>query len=83
VKRRGERDAPRPPRARRPAKAKARPAAAKSPPGERIDVDDPASLRRWSRTLGVSEQTLERAIAAVGSASAVRVREFLETSGMR
>jgi len=39
----------------------------------RIDVNEDHELRYWTHTLGVSEEELRKAVAAVGvSASAVR-----------
>ena len=52
------------------------------PESARIELDDRNDVRRWTRELKVSEDTLRGAIAAVGSNSATRVREYLKTSGL-
>jgi hypothetical protein len=41
---------------------------------DRVDTTDPDDMLAWSRILGVSEEELERAIAAAGNA-ALNLRE--------
>lgn len=47
----------------------------------RISLDQPQDVRYWTRALGVSERELRNAIAAAGTTSATRIREYLQTSG--
>ena len=51
------------------------------PDRSRIHLEERHEVRYWTRELRVSEETLRGAIAAVGSSSATRVREYLRTSG--
>jgi hypothetical protein len=53
-----------------------------TPDRARIDLTQPQEIRYWTRELGITEETLRRAIDALGSNSATRLREFLRTSGM-
>lgn len=41
-----------------------------------IAMDEPHEVRSWTESLGVSEQQLKAAVAAVGN-SAEKVREYL------
>ena len=51
------------------------------PDRSRIDLGQPHEVRYWTRELGVTEEQLRRAMDALGSTSATRVREFLRTLG--
>lgn len=44
-----------------------------------INVNEPYELRDWSNSLGVTEDQLREAVAAVGT-SADKVREYLSTN---
>lgn len=52
------------------------------PDRSRISLTDPKEVRYWTRELGVSEDQLRGAMAAAGTTSATRIREFLRTSGL-
>ena len=52
------------------------------PDRSRINLSEAHEVRYWTRELGVSEEQLRDAIAALGSSSATRVREFLRTIGL-
>ena len=52
------------------------------PDRSRISLAEPHEVRYWTRELGVSEEQLRGAIAAAGTQSATRIREFLRTSGL-
>jgi hypothetical protein len=52
------------------------------PDRSRINLSEEHEVRYWTRELGVSEEKLRGAIAALGSSSATRVREFLRTIGL-
>ena len=52
------------------------------PDRSRINLSEAHEVRYWTRELGVSEEQLRGAIAALGSSSATRVREFLRTIGL-
>jgi hypothetical protein len=41
-----------------------------------IDINDPDEVRNWTRSLGVSKEELQRAVAAAGT-QADKVREYL------
>lgn len=43
-----------------------------------INLNEPYEVRDWTKSLGVSEEELRRAVAAVGN-SADKVREHLES----
>jgi hypothetical protein len=47
-----------------------------SPDRDRIDIHDPDEIRNWTKSLGVSKEELEKAVAAVGD-RAEKVREHL------
>lgn len=47
---------------------------------ERINVHEDYELRDWSKSLGVSQEELKRAVAAVGD-RAEKVREYLKNNG--
>ena len=51
------------------------------PDRSRINLAEAHEVRYWTREFGVTEEQLRAAIANLGSSSAVRVREFLKTSG--
>lgn len=51
------------------------------PDRSRISLEQPHEVRYWTRALGVSERELRNAIAAAGTHSATRIREYLQTSG--
>lgn len=51
------------------------------PDRSRITLEQPHDVRYWTRALGVSERELRNAIAAAGTTSATRIREYLQTSG--
>lgn len=53
-----------------------------APDRSRIRLDEPRDVRYWTRELGVSEEQLRGALAAAGTTSATRIREFLRTSGL-
>jgi hypothetical protein len=48
-----------------------RPEESRQPPQRRhrdeVDFDDPVEVARWTRSLGVGEQALREAVAAVGT----------------
>jgi len=48
-----------------------------SPDRDRISLSEDYEVRDWSKNLGVSEERLREAIAAVGN-SADKVREYLK-----
>lgn len=48
----------------------------------RILLDDEQDVRYWTREFRVTVEQLRGAIAAAGTTSATRIREFLRTSGM-
>jgi len=48
-----------------------------SPDRDRISLSEDYEVRDWSKNLGVSEERLREAIAAVGN-SAGKVREYLK-----
>lgn len=47
---------------------------------ERINVHEDYELRDWSKSLGVSQDELKKAVAAVGD-RAEKVREYLKNNG--
>jgi len=47
-----------------------------SPDRDRIDINDPDEVRNWTMSLGVSKETLQQAVKAVGD-RADKVREHL------
>jgi hypothetical protein len=47
-----------------------------NPDRSRIDINDPDEVRNWTKSLGVSKEELERAVAAAGT-QADKVREYL------
>jgi len=47
-----------------------------SPDRDRIDIHDPDEVRNWTKSLGVSKEELQQAVAAVGD-RAEKVREHL------
>jgi len=47
-----------------------------SPDRDRIDINDPDEVRNWTKSLGVSKEDLQQAVAAVGD-RAEKVREHL------
>jgi uncharacterized protein DUF3606 len=47
-----------------------------APDRDRIDINDPDEVRNWTKSLGVSKEELQRAVAAAGD-RADKVREFL------
>lgn len=51
------------------------------PDRSRISLDQAHEVRYWTKELGVTERELRNAIAAAGSHSATRIREYLKTSG--
>lgn len=52
------------------------------PDRSRISLAEPHEVRYWTRALDVTEDQLRGAIAAAGTDSATRIREFLRTSGL-
>ena len=44
--------------------------------GKRIDINDPYEVRNWCQIFGVDEETLKRAVQAVGTSSEA-VRKYL------
>ena len=52
------------------------------PDRSRISLTEAHEVRYWTRELGVTEDQLRGAIAAAGTDSATRLREFLRTSGL-
>lgn len=51
-----------------------------SPDRDRIDINDPDEVRNWTKSLGVSKEQLEQAVAAAGT-QASKVREYLSRRG--
>ena len=49
---------------------------------ERINVHEDYELRDWSKSLGVSQDELKKAVAAVGD-RAEKVREYLKNNGQK
>lgn len=49
---------------------------------ERINVHEDYELRDWSKSLGVSQDELKKAVAAVGD-RAEKVREYLKNNGRK
>ena len=47
-----------------------------APDRDRIDINDPDEVRNWTKSLGVSKEELQRAVAAAGD-RADKVGEFL------
>jgi len=47
-----------------------------NPDRSRIDINDPDEVRNWTKSLGISKDELQRAVAAVGPV-ADKVREHL------
>jgi hypothetical protein len=47
-----------------------------NPDRSRIDINDPDEVRNWTKSLGVSREELEQAVAAAGT-QADKVREYL------
>ena len=47
-----------------------------APDRDRIDIHDPDEVRNWTKSLGVSKEELQQAVAAVGD-RAEKVREHL------
>ena len=47
-----------------------------NPDRSRIDINDPDEVRNWTKSLGVTKDELERAVAAAGT-QADKVREYL------
>ena len=47
---------------------------------ERINVHEDYELRDWSKSMGVSQEELKKAVAAVGD-RAEKVREYLKNNG--
>jgi len=45
-----------------------------------INLNEPYEVRDWTKSLGVTEEELRRAVATVGN-SADKVREHLKSSG--
>ena len=52
------------------------------PERARVTLDDERDVRYWTREFKLSEDELRGAIAASGTTSATRLREYLRTSGM-
>ena len=52
------------------------------PDRTRIRLEEEADVRYWTRELRLTAEQLRGAIAAAGTTSATRLREFLRTSGM-
>ena len=52
------------------------------PDRTRIQLDDERDVRYWTREFKLTEDELRGAIAASGTTSATRLREYLRTSGM-
>ena len=52
------------------------------PDRARIQLDDERDVRYWTREFKLTEDELRGAIAASGTTSATRLREYLRTSGM-
>jgi hypothetical protein len=48
-----------------------------SPDRDRISLSEDYEVRDWSKSLGISEERLREAVAAVGN-SAEKVREYLK-----
>ena len=46
-----------------------------NPDRSRIDINDPDEVRNWTKSLGVSREEVEQAVAAAGS-QADKVREY-------
>jgi hypothetical protein len=56
--------------------------AARDPGSEaQVDVDDPASLAKWSQALGVTDEALQGAVQAVGR-RVDRIKDYLGAGGM-
>ena len=51
------------------------------PDRSRISLEQAHEVRYWTKELGVSERELRNALAAAGTTSATRIREYLKTSG--
>ena len=51
------------------------------PDRSRISLEQAHEVRYWTKELGVTGRELRNALAATGSRSATRVREYLKTSG--
>lgn len=49
-----------------------------SPDRDRIDMSDPDEVRNWTKSLGVSKEELQRAVAAAGN-QADKVRAHLKS----
>jgi len=49
---------------------------------ERINVHEDYELRDWSKSLGVTQDELKKAVAAVGD-RAEKVREYLKNNGQK
>ena len=47
-----------------------------SPDLDRIDMNDPDEVRNWTKSLNVTKEELQRAVAAAGN-NAAKVREYL------
>jgi hypothetical protein len=54
--------------------------ALESAPEERIDLRDPAEIRRWREIFGVTEEELKTAVRKAGT-SPKKVREALRARG--
>jgi hypothetical protein len=55
--------------------------AAQDPASEaQVDVDDPASLAKWSQALGVTDEALQGAVQAVGP-RIDRIKDYLGAGG--
>ena len=52
------------------------------PDRTRIVLEDERDVRYWTREFRITEEELRGAIAASGTTSATRLREYLRTSGM-
>ena len=52
------------------------------PDRARIRLDDENDVRYWTREFRITEEALRGAIAASGTSSATRLREYLRTSGL-
>lgn len=48
----------------------------------RIKLDDENDVRYWTREFRITAEQLRGAIAASGTTSATRLREYLRTSGI-
>ena len=46
-----------------------------------VDVGDPASVRRWTEALGVTDEALMKAVEVVG-ARVDRIKDYLGAGGM-